>query len=222
MHKAEKTILTKYTSLPLARKNWYVGVRGSKFIVWQQQWQKCKQQSKTVSDVLQYEYTAESVQGVAVCCVSLVGSLSNEALWSHGSCLWLGPHTSLMFSHHSPDNYWGRECHLRCISSTEDDSTRSVVGKRRVSVLHLESIPHTHKHAVITQSEHMCPRNTWCVWLLQLSSSRIFLTDSEKRSICQKRSLRSHLWFNTCLEHNVYYIEYSQFISVFVTQIPAH
>lgn len=42
---------------------------------------------------------------------SLVVSLSNEALWSRGSHPSLGPHTSLMFPHHSPDNYRGRECH---------------------------------------------------------------------------------------------------------------
>lgn len=53
------------------------------------------------------ECSVGSMLGVA----ALVVSLSNEAPWSHGSHPSLGPHTSLMFPHHSPDNYRGRECH---------------------------------------------------------------------------------------------------------------
>lgn len=104
-----------------------------------------------------------SVLGVAVQCVSPVVSLSNEAPWSCGSRPSLGPHTSLMFSHHSPDNYWGRECHLSCASSTEDDSTRSVVCQTcyecvacctHSSRSHMPwASPNTRKHAAITQSE---------------------------------------------------------------------
>lgn len=104
-----------------------------------------------------------SVLGVAVQCVSPVVSLSNEVPWSCGSRPSLGPHTSLMFSHHSPDNYWGRECHLSRASSTEDDSTRSVVCqtcyecvacRTHSSHSHMPwASPNTRKRAAITQSE---------------------------------------------------------------------
>lgn len=70
-------------------------------------------------------------------------SLSNEALRSHGSHPSLGPHTSLMFPHHSPDNYRGRECHLSRASSTEDDSTRSVVCQTCHECVHPPRFPHT-------------------------------------------------------------------------------
>lgn len=135
--------------------------------------------------------------GVAVQSLSLVVSLSNEALWSRGSRPSLGPHTSLMFPHHSADNYRGRECHLSHTSSTEDDSTRSVVCQTchvrvasRTHSSHAHTLwvpPHTRKHTNFTQSEPYVSsyytHNTWDAWLLWLCSSRLlnfFLIDTEK------------------------------------------
>lgn len=83
-------------------------------------------------------------------------SLSNEAPWRRGSRPSLGPHTSLMFPHHSPDNYRGRECHLGGASSTEDDSTRSAVQlDPRVSVLHLTPVRHAHTHTHTQNNSHI-------------------------------------------------------------------
>lgn len=107
-------------------------------------------------------------RGTAAHHASLAVSLSNEAPWSRGSRPSLGPHTSLMFPHHSPDNYRGRECHLSGASSTEDDSTRSAVQlDPSVSVLHLTPVRHaqTHTQSLLTRSDSLphYPRWTICV-----------------------------------------------------------
>lgn len=115
--------------------------------------------------MLQSQCSVESMLGVAVQTLSLVVSLSNEALWSHGSHPSLGPHTSLMFPHHSPDNYRGRECHLSRASSTEDDSTRSVVCQtcsERIpgSHAHTDTMSlstHSQTYRFLPKVNHMCP-----------------------------------------------------------------
>ena len=101
--------------------------------------------------------------GVAVQPRSLVVFLSNEALWSSGSHPSLGPHTSLMFPHHSPDNYQGRECHLSWASSTEADSTRSVVCQTRRE----SAASHTHTHTpeslhAVANMPILYPKRTIC------------------------------------------------------------
>lgn len=123
---------------------------------------------------------------------SLVISLGNEALWSSGSHPSLGPHTSLMFPHHGPDNYWGRECHLSRASSTEDDSTRSVVCQTCVvscTHAHTASV-HTHKHILVSPKSEpyvssYYTHNTRDAWLFWLCSSRLlnfffFFIDTQK------------------------------------------
>lgn len=120
-----------------------------------------------------WKCSVESVLGVAVQSLSLVVSLSNEALWSRGSHPSLGPHTSLMFPHHSPDNYRGRECHLSRASSTEDDSTRSVVCQtchECVAISHgFPARSHTHTHTLglstHSQTYRFYPKWTICVLL---------------------------------------------------------
>ena len=119
--------------------------------------------------MLRSQCSVEAALGVAVQTLSLVVSLSNEALWSHGSHPSLGPHTSLMFPHHSPDNYRGRECHLSRASSTEDDSTRSVVcqtSSERIPGSH--ALTHRHREPLHTLANipFFYPKRTICVLLL--------------------------------------------------------
>lgn len=112
------------------------------------------------------EYAFESTLGVAVQSLSLVVSLSNEALWSRGSHPSLGPHTSLMFPHHSPDNYRGRECHPQSRLLNRGWQHR-VCGLPDVSRVH--RILHAHAPGVLSTHSQICPlyvKWTICVLLL--------------------------------------------------------
>lgn len=160
--------------------------------------------NQSESEVLECKCSVESGLGVVVQSLSLVVSLSNEAPWSRGSHPSLGPHTSLMFPHHSPDNYRGRECHLSRASSTEGDSTRSVVCQTGHECV--ASLTHTHSGSIhtlankndFTQSEPycMCPLIPLAThgmldsfWLcssrlLSFSSSLLRISYVSKQKVC--------------------------------------